>query len=215
MKNRVVLLGPPGSGKGTHAELLQEHRSLPTLSTGSQLRREMAAGTELGRRAHELTKDGNFVPDEVVLELASRWLREHQSGFVLDGFPRTLGQARALDALLADLGMPLQVAIALEVPDSVLRERVQRRIICTRCQHTEQLEPEIIQVDQLPPCAKCCGVMHRRADDSLETLEIRLHEYREKTGPLLPYYEAQGLLIRLDGSRQVAEVFSDVQSALD
>jgi adenylate kinase len=215
LKTRVVLLGAPGSGKGTHAELLTERLGLPTLSTGAQLRREMAAGTELGKRAHELTKDGNFVPDEVVLELAGNWLREHPEGFVLDGFPRTLNQARQLDALLKELGLPLQAAVALEVAVEVLEDRILKRIICTRCQHTEQVEHAPAgQPDVLPPCEKCGGIMQRRADDSLETLYKRLAEYESKTQPLLPYYEAQGLLTRVNAARSVDIVFSDVQNAL-
>lgn len=215
MKTRVVLLGAPGSGKGTHAELLEEKLGLPTLSTGAQLRREMAAGTALGKRAHELTKDGNFVPDEVVLALAGNWLREHRNGFVLDGFPRTVNQARGLDTMLAELGMPLQAAIALEVAVETLEDRVVKRTICTNCQHTEQhLPPAPGLPDALPPCSRCGGRMERRADDSLETLHKRLAEYDYKTKPLLPYYEAQGLLVRLNADREIGAVFSDVQNAL-
>lgn len=215
MKTRVVLLGAPGSGKGTHAELISERLGLPTLSTGAQLRREMAAGTELGKRAHELTKDGNFVPDDVVLALAGNWLREHREGFVLDGFPRTVAQAQALDKLLDELGLPLQVAIALEVSVEVLEQRVLKRTICTRCQHTEpRHRPAPGAPDKLRPCSKCGGPMERRADDSLETLHKRLAVYESKTQPLLPYYEAQGLLVRIIADREVGVVFSDVQNAL-
>lgn len=221
MKTRLVLLGPPGSGKGTHAELLAEQFNLPTLSTGAQLRREMAAGTELGLRAHALTKDGNFVPDAMVLELASNWLRENLDGFVLDGFPRTVAQAEGLDAILRGLGRPLEAAIALDVPVEVLEARVVRRIICKRCQHTEQLEPAPADgstgqasADDLPSCTKCGGEMQRRADDSLETLAKRLRDYDSKTRPLIPYYQGQGLLRSVDAAREVDVVFQELLTHL-
>ncbi|RMF74901.1 MAG: adenylate kinase [Acidobacteria bacterium] len=187
---RLVLLGPPGAGKGTQAARISAAWGIPHISTGEMLREAVAAGTELGRRVGEVMARGHLVPDElvgrVVVERLSR--PDARSGFLLDGFPRTVAQTELLDRILADLGVRLDAVLLLEIPEEVAVERMQ-----TRRRQSETV----------------------RDDDTVETFRERLRVYAEKTAPLIEVYEKRGLLRRIDGSGTIDEVFAKIRQALE
>jgi len=184
---RLLLLGPPGAGKGTQAARLVERLGIPQISTGDMLRAAVAADTEVGRRAKEHMDAGRLVPDEVVIGVAEERLRQPDAGrgFILDGFPRTAGQAAALDALLARLGVRLERCVALRVDEDELVQRLLRRA---------QIEG--------------------RTDDNEEAIRTRMQEYRRKTQPLTDHYRAAGVLAEVDGEGSVDEVAKRIEEAL-
>ncbi len=185
----IVLFGPPGAGKGTQAKILQEKRGLPQLSTGDMLRAEIAAGSPLGRQVEDILAKGNLVPDATVIDIiANRYDRpDCAKGAVFDGFPRTIAQAEALDAMLARRGRKIDIVLELKVDDAILLERVKQRI--------------------------AQGMS--RADDNPETLKNRLGVYRNQTAPLLDYYGKQGKVISVDGMAPIADVTKAIAAALD
>jgi len=205
---RLVLLGPPASGKGTQGDVLAQHHGIPKISTGDMLRAARAAGTPLGREAASYMEAGKLVPDQVVIGLVEERIAEPDAkpGFILDGFPRTVAQADALDDKLKALGSPLDAAVQIDVPRSLLLERAVLRRIDKRTGQIYHLK-----YSPPPPDAE---LVHR-ADDQEATVQKRLDEYEAMTAALLPYYEARGLLRRVDGvgspdevTRRVAEVLA-------
>lgn len=210
----IILLGPPGAGKGTQAALLAQQESIPHISTGDILRAAKAAGTELGKLAASFMDRGDLVPDEVVIGLVKERLAQPdcQKGFIFDGFPRTVPQADALGRALADLGLPLTGVISIEVPDGVLVDRAVGRRSCTKC-------GEIYHVVSKPPrvaglCDRCGSHLVQRDDDKAEVVENRLRRYHQQTSPLIDYYRAKGLLRTVDGTKSMGEVTADIRKAV-
>jgi len=195
LKNRIVLLGPPASGKGTQAALLGTVFGIPHVSTGEIVRKERAKGTAIGVEADSYASRGLLFPDELALRFVGQWLGTH-SRFVFDGFPRTLGQATALTLLLESKSLSLQTVYLLELPDEEIRVRMLGRLTCSDCGAVFNETFHRISVEA--PCPKCDGVLAHRRDDTLEALDLRLAQYHEFTKPITDYYEAAGLLKKVD-----------------
>lgn len=208
-----MLLGPPASGKGTQAELITGKYGLPVTSPGAILREEKRAGTELGIEAEKVTSQGRLLPDSMVVGLVERWLKAHNSAFIFDGFPRSVGQANALEEILAERRTPLEVVIALNADVPTLQARVAHRRMCTNCGYIVSIGLHV-QHDE-DPCPRCGGKLVRRSDDTPEVLAARLREYSEKTKPLLSYYEGKGLLRCVDSSAVPTIVFQSICAILD
>ncbi len=207
----LILLGPPGAGKGTQARMLQEKFGLVQLSTGDLLRAAVAAGTEAGQAAKAAMDAGGLVSDEIVLAILKDRMAEPdtQSGVILDGFPRTAGQAAALDELLEAQGMGIGAAISLEVDDAAMVERVSGRYTCAKCgegYHDSFKQPAVAGV-----CDKCGATeFKRRADDNAETVSARLKSYHAETAPLIEYYEGKGVLERVDAMGEIGRIADDL-----
>jgi adenylate kinase len=202
----LILLGPPGAGKGTQARMLEEDFGLIQLSTGDLLRAAVAAGTDAGKRAKSVMEAGQLVPDDIVLAI----LRDRMAqpdvarGIILDGYPRTAGQAASLDVLLADAGQRITAVISLEVDDAAMVGRVSGRYTCACGEgyHDEFKRPAVAGV-----CDKCGGgAFKRRADDNAETVRERLIAYHAQTAPLIAYYEGKGVLHRIDAMGHIADI---------
>ena len=205
---RMVLLGAPGSGKGTQAKLLMEKLGVPQVSTGDLLRSAVASGSELGRKARAVMDAGELVSDDIVLGIIGERLAQPDaaSGFIMDGFPRNVAQAEALDKTLADLQLPLDVAILLDVPFTSLVKRLEGRRTCDRC-------GQMFNVYFSPPtqegiCDRCGGKLIHRADDNEETIRNRLRVYESQTRPVVEYYRQQGKVDTVPGEGEVDEIFA-------
>ncbi|MCF1707878.1 adenylate kinase [Tabrizicola sp. J26] len=202
-----ILLGPPGAGKGTQARILQEDFGLVQLSTGDLLRAAVGAGTPAGLAAKAVMEAGGLVSDEIVLAILKERLAQPDTaaGVVLDGFPRTAVQARALDVLLAETGQGVTAAISMEVDDEAMVDRVSGRFTCAQCgegYHDSFKHPAVAGT-----CDKCGGTeFKRRADDNAETVRARLHAYHDQTAPLIAYYEGKGLLERIDAMETIPAI---------
>jgi adenylate kinase len=214
---KVVLLGPPGAGKGTQAKRLEEQRGLKQLSTGDMLRAAVAAGTPLGRQAKQVMESGQLVRDDLIVAMIAERIHEPDcaKGFVLDGFPRTVQQAEALDAMLKDSGEGgIDRVIELAVDEPALIERIAGRFACAKCgagYHDKFKPPRKAGV-----CDGCAGTEFvRRPDDRAEAVAVRLEAYRKQTAPILPYYRARGLLKTVDGMASTEEVARQIDRALD
>jgi len=195
----LILLGPPGAGKGTQARMLEEKFGLVQLSTGDLLRAAVAAGTEAGKAAKAVMEAGDLVSDEIVIAILRDRLAEPDcaKGVILDGFPRTTVQAEALDALLAETGQKINAAISLEVDDAAMVTRISGRYTCANC--GEGYHDEFKRPAKEGVCDKCGGTeMKRRADDNAETVASRLEAYHAQTAPLIAYYDGKGALERVD-----------------
>ena len=210
----LVLLGPPGSGKGTQGERLQEDFRLPYYATGDILRAAVREGSELGTKAKEFMDRGDLVPDEVMVDLiAERVSREEAAdGFILDGFPRTTGQAEALDAKLEELGRGLSAAILIEVSDDEVVRRLSGRRVCVKEGHTFHLEFDPPKNEGV--CDVCGARLEIRDDDKPEVVRHRLEQYHGKTEPLVSYYEERGLLRPVDGALAPEEVNDRIRAML-
>jgi adenylate kinase len=212
----IILLGPPGAGKGTQASRLVAERSMVQLSTGDMLRAAVAAGTPVGLKAKAVMEAGQLVSDEIVNGILSDRLDEPDvaKGFILDGFPRTVAQAEALDSLLAAKGMKLDHVIELAVDEDALVDRITGRFSCVKCgegYHDRYKQPKSAGV-----CDVCGSTeFKRRPDDNEETVRTRMAEYRAKTAPILPYYEARGLVSRIDGMADIGEVNEAIERILN
>jgi adenylate kinase len=203
----LVLLGPPGAGKGTQARMLEDGFGLVQLSTGDLLRAAVAAGTEAGKQAKAVMEAGDLVSDEIVIAILRDRLAEPDcaKGVILDGFPRTTVQAAALDTLMAETGQSIGAAISLEVDDAAMVARIAGRYTCAKCgegYHDTFKTPVVEGV-----CDKCGATeMTRRADDNAETVEQRLRAYHAQTAPLIDYYDAKGVLARVDAMAEIEAV---------
>ncbi len=212
----LVLLGPPGAGKGTQAARLKERYGIAHLSTGDMLREAVAAGSAVGREAGGIMAEGRLVPDELINRLVAERIGQPDcaKGFILDGFPRTQAQAEALDALLDQRGVGLDAAIEFAVDDDALVERISGRFSCAKCgalYHDTAKPPVVAGV-----CDVCGGTAFtRRADDNAETVRARLRSYHEQTAPLLPYYRGKGLLMTVDGMADIDDVSDQIVRQLD
>ncbi|MGH3714699.1 MAG: adenylate kinase [Micromonosporaceae bacterium] len=203
---RLVLVGPPGAGKGTQAEFVAAHLAVPKISTGDIFRANVTAGTPLGQEAKRYMDAGQLVPDEVTINMVRERLGEADSsdGFLLDGFPRTVPQATALDKLLADLGTGLDVVLELVVDDDEVIRRLSGRRTCRGCGkvwHVEFDPPTVANV-----CDRCGGELFQRDDDKPETIAERLRVYARDTAPLIQYYGAQGKLVGIDATGPVEDI---------
>ncbi len=193
--------------------MIRERYAIPLASPGAILREEKRAGTELGLAADALTSQGRLVPDQMVLQLVERWLEKIGDAFVCDGFPRTLGQAHGLESLLKRRGTPLEVVLALDADLATLQARVTHRMVCQSCGRTFSLGLHIPEATS--PCPHCGASLVRRGDDTLETLDIRMREYQEKTAPLIDYYERLGLLRRINATETPEKTFSAITQILE
>jgi len=203
----LILLGPPGAGKGTQARMLEEKFGLVQLSTGDLLRAAVAAGTDAGKAAKAVMEAGGLVSDDIVLAILKDRMNDPdtQSGVILDGFPRTTGQAKALDDLLAESGQKIDAAVSLEVEDDAMVERVSGRYTCASCGEGYHDTFKRPQVDGV--CDKCGGTdMKRRADDNADTVRSRLDAYHAQTAPLIGYYDERGVLKRVDAMADIGVV---------
>jgi adenylate kinase len=212
----IILLGPPGAGKGTQAQRLEQERGMVQLSTGDMLRAAVAAKTPVGLQAKAVMDAGALVSDEIVTGILSDRLDQDdvRSGFILDGYPRTDAQARSLESLLGEKGMKLDYVIELAVDEDALVDRITGRFSCASCgegYHDRYKQPKVT--------GRCdvCGsdAFKRRPDDNAETVRNRLMEYRGKTAPILPHYEAKGIVRRVDGMAPMAEVGAAIEAILD
>lgn len=215
MTLNLILLGPPGAGKGTQARMLTEERGLVQLSTGDMLREARSSGTEMGRRVAEVMDRGELVTDEIVIGLIREKLETTDApGFIFDGFPRTLAQADALDELLDNMNQQIDAVVEMQVDDKALVERITGRFTCGNCGE--------VYHDKTKPTAKpgvcdVCGStdLRRRADDNEDSLKTRLLEYYKKTSPLIGYYYAQDALYAVDGLAEIDQVSGAIAEVLD
>lgn len=211
---RVVFLGPPGAGKGTVAKLLSRRHALPHISTGDLLRAHIREKTGLGKKAASYVETGKLVPDDLVIEMMRERLLEADAsrGFILDGFPRTEGQAQALGTMLQEEGMALDHALNFEVTDETILKRLAGRRTCERC-------GEIYHVTNIPPkregrCDRCEGTLIQREDDKAETILKRLEVYRKETAPVIGYYGKEGLLRSISGDLEMRDLEPILQKLL-
>ncbi len=212
----IILLGPPGAGKGTQASRLERERGMVQLSTGDMLRAAVAAGTPVGLQAKAVMVAGELVSDEIVSGILSERLdaADARAGFILDGYPRTQAQAETLDLMLAAKGLQLHHVIELEVDENALVERITGRFTCGNCGEGYH------DVYKLPKVAGTCDVcghhqFKRRPDDNAATVRTRMAEYRAKTAPILPYYDARGMVSRVDGMGGMDTVHNAIDAVLD
>ncbi|GGJ98859.1 adenylate kinase [Pilimelia anulata] len=211
---RLVLVGPPGAGKGTQAEFVAAHLAVPKISTGDIFRGNVAQGTPLGLQAKRYMDSGQLVPDEVTINMVADRLAESDAadGFLLDGFPRTTPQAVALDKLLADLGTAIDLVLELVVDDDEVIRRLSGRRNCRGCQKIWHLEFDAPSRENI--CDRCGGELYQRDDDKAETIAERLRVYARDTAPLVDYYGAQGKLVGIDATGPVEDVTNRAIDAL-
>jgi adenylate kinase len=211
----IILLGPPGAGKGTQAKRLEETRGMVQLSTGDMLKEAIAKGTDLGKRVEGIMARGELVTDEIVIGLIEAKMHDGaKGGFIFDGFPRTLKQADALGELMARTGSSLDRVVEMQVDDAALVDRITGRFTCGNC---GAVYHDTTHPTKVPGTCDVCGStnLKRRADDNAETLKTRLMEYYKKTSPLIGYYYAKGLLSSVDGLADMDSVSSAIASVLD
>lgn len=211
---RLILLGPPGAGKGTQAAAIVEKYNIPHISTGDIFRYNIKQGTELGKKAKGYMDQGLLVPDEVVVEIVEDRLRQEDctGGFLLDGFPRTVVQAEALDKVLVNMDGALDRVINIEVDKGILVERAVGRRICRECGATFHVKYNPSTKGE--NCDQCGGNLYQRDDDNEETVTKRIEVYLKETTPLIEYYSKQDKLVTIDGDRKINEVFEDIVTSL-
>lgn len=211
----IILLGPPGAGKGTQAKRLVKQFNLAHIATGEILRAAVKSGTPLGQQARNFMEQGQLVPDEVVLGIVQERLMnlDCAGGALLDGFPRTVAQARSLDRVLEKNGIKLDRVIQIEVDEEELITRLTGRRVCRECAATYHLKFNPPRVRNV--CDQCGGELYQREDDSLSTVQERLLVYKEQTAPLIDYYSEAGLITVINGNREIEQVFADISAAIE
>ncbi len=211
----IILLGPPGSGKGTQAQKLQRDRGMVQLSTGDMLRATVASGSALGQRAKAVMDAGEYMPDDVMIGIIAERIAQPDcaKGFTLDGFPRTVVQAEGLDRMMAQKSLTLDTVIEFKVDESALVERISGRYTCAGCGAGYH---DKFQCPAKPGICDICGgtEFKRRTDDRAETVQARLDKYNEQTAPILPYYAAKGILRAVDGMADIDEVYRQIVKIL-
>lgn len=212
---RLILFGPPGAGKGTQAQRLQSELGVVQLSTGDMLRAEIASGSDLGQRAKSIMEAGNLVPDDLIIDLIAKRI-DHDDcakGFILDGFPRTIPQAEALDSLLSEKRMTLDALVAIDVDEDDLVTRISGRFSCASCGATYH---DSFNRPAKEGVCDICGATEftRRADDNAETVRARLKAYHEQTKPIMDHYANMGLLKTIDGRKDIDQVTAELKAVL-
>ncbi|QFQ87545.1 adenylate kinase [Paracoccus kondratievae] len=214
MAINIILLGPPGAGKGTQARRLIDERGLVQLSTGDMLREARNSGTEMGKRVAEVMDRGELVTDEIVIGLIREKLAQRSKGFIFDGFPRTLAQADALQSLMAEMDQRVDAVIEMRVDDAALVSRITGRFTCGNC---GEVYHDVTKPTKEPGVCDVCGStdLRRRADDNEESLKTRLMEYYKKTSPLIGYFYVKGNLHTVDGLAEIDEVAGQISRIMD
>jgi adenylate kinase len=210
----LILFGPPGAGKGTQAQRLADDFQLPYIATGDMLRQNVAEGTDLGREAKRYMDAGDLVPDDVIVAMVADRLQQDDArdGFILDGFPRTLAQAKALDRQMAELSRRTTAVLLLDVPDDEVQRRLSGRRVCVKKGHNYHVEFDPPKREDV--CDQDGSRLIQRDDDKPEVVRNRLQVYHDKTKPVIEYYEEQGLLKRIDGTRDPAEVHDHIRAVI-
>jgi adenylate kinase len=208
---RIVFLGPPGSGKGTQAQVLARTQGISQISTGDLLREAVDNGTPAGMKAREYMEKGALVPDSIVVDIVREALSERDQ-YILDGFPRTLEQAKTLDHILREMNLPLDAVMNIDVPLEELVERLSGRLTCPTCN-------AIYHVRYNPPrqkgrCDKCGEELYQRADDTPRAITHRFETYKKQTAPLIQYYKDKGILITIDGTKSIDEISADIKEII-
>ncbi|MFY9397008.1 MAG: adenylate kinase [Desulfomonilia bacterium] len=210
----IILIGPPGAGKGTQAKRMIDRLGVPQISTGDMFRAAVKEGSPMGKKAKEYMDKGALVPDDVVIGVVKERFEKPdiKKGFILDGFPRTLDQAKALDKLLADMGSKLDHVVVIEVPDDNLVGRLTGRRTCRGCgyMHHVQFDPP----KKEGVCDKCGGELYLRDDDKEATIRDRLTTYHAQTSPLIDYYSTKGIVRKIDGTRSMEDVNKEIFKAI-
>ncbi len=211
---RLILLGPPGAGKGTQAASISKQYNVPHISTGDIFRKNIKEGTELGKKAKEYMDKGLLVPDDLVVAIVEDRLKEDdcKSGFLLDGFPRTVNQAKTLDKVLENMNTSLNNVINIKVDRDILVERIVGRRICKDCGATYHVE--FNPTEEKDMCDACGGELYQRDDDKAETVVKRIEVYLNETSPLINYYDQKNILIDIDGEQDIDKVFKNIALAL-
>jgi adenylate kinase len=211
---KLVFLGPPGAGKGTQSERICKDYGIVQLSTGDILRANRKMGTELGKKAQEYMDAGNLVPDDIIINMIKEELKkpELKNGYILDGFPRTVPQAEALDQLLDSMGDKLDLTLVLDVPNEELIKRLSARRTCRQCGKTFHLLYNPPKVEDV--CDSCGGELYQRDDDKEEAILNRLKVYENQTKPLIEYYEKQGITKMIDGVGTIDDIYGRIKAVL-
>lgn len=211
----LMLFGAPGAGKGTQAKFLIEKYNIPQISTGDILRAAIADKTDMGMEAKKFMDDGKLVPDSTIIGIIKDRLAQDdcKDGFILDGFPRTLPQAEALNELMKDMNISLDKVISLDVPDELIVGRITGRRVCSKCGASFHVEFNPSKKEDI--CDYCGGELSIRKDDNADTVKSRLEAYHEQTSPLIEFYTTMGVMVTLDGTKDVSEVTSDMIAALN
>lgn len=212
---KIILLGPPGAGKGTQAKSISNKYSVPHISTGDIFRYNISNGTPLGIEAKKYLDKGHLVPDELTIDIIKDRLKQDdcKNGFLLDGYPRTVNQAEALETLLKDLGTKLDTALLIKVPKSFIIDRMTGRRVCKACGASYHIKFNPTKEECI--CDLCGGETYQRADDNEDTVSERLEIYDAQTQPLIEYYSNKNLLAEVDGTQTIDKVFEDIVDILE
>lgn len=215
MKKRMIFLGPPGSGKGTQAEKVAKSLEIPHIDTGSMLRQEIAAGTEEGKTAENYINQGQLAPASLVIQIIKNRLSrpDTKNGFILDGFPRSLEQAEGLDKILKEINEQIDFVFNIDLDERILIDRMAFRWSCKQCGHKYNLKFNPPEKENT--CNICQSELAQRADDNEETATKRIKTYKQETEPLINYYTQKGLIVNIDGDREIYEIFDDILGKLE